>query len=150
MYIHLGFDRTKLQQRAERGSPLVFEIAWEHNSVIYPAPGWVDFGSVILAWWMRAAVELFEGAHHTDFLFMDGPYGFQAQYQEASGLVLLKPRNQFWEWVVPLDTIAQELVKAGNRIIRELYEVNLGEEDRRSLEDGIARIKRTILAQHTD
>jgi hypothetical protein len=73
MHIHLGFDQSKLQRYAQSRSPLVFEVAWEHNEVFYPAPNWSDFGVVILTWWLRAAVDLFEGAESSEFLFMDGP-----------------------------------------------------------------------------
>lgn len=147
MYIHLEFDRDKLHRYAQRGAPLVFEIAWEHDGRYYPAPNWADYGAVILVWWLHAIVELFEGTEKTDFLFMDGPYGLEARYQQTSGLVQLSPRGSDWEWTIPLNGVACAFIQAANTVHRELITVGVGVQERESLAYGVARIRNTILVK---
>lgn len=147
MRIQLSFDIEALELSVQRKTNLVFGIAWEHNDVFYPASNWIDFGTVILPWWLRSSVELFEGAHTAEFLFMDGPYGFRAEYDRKLGVVKLLPRGQEWIWSVELDVLARELVKAANIVSRQLYVLHIGEMDRQSLEYGVAKIRSTILAK---
>lgn len=146
MQIQLRFDHEELHRYAQRDAPLVFDIAWEHEGRYYPAPYWNDFGAVILSWWLRAVVELFEGADTADFLWMDGPLGLTGRYEQASGYVQFVPRKGDWEWSIPLNGLAEELVRAATTVERELLAVELGEEDRRSLAYGVARVRETILA----
>ena len=147
MHIHLRFDHAKLLHRAQRGTPFIFEIAWEHDGKCYPASHWADFGLVVLVWWLRAAAELAEGAQKSEFLFMDGPYGFEAHGQESSKLVTLCPRNQSWEWVIPLATIARELIQAANAVSRELQGAGIDASGIQSLEYGVARLRKAIFAR---
>lgn len=144
MHIQLHFDRDKLNKYAERGSPLVFEIAWEHEGLYYPASNWSDFGAVVLVWWLRALVELLEGSDKAMFLFMDGPYGLEAHYLAASRLVELTPRSKDWKWSIPLDVLAKELIRAANTVSRELLTAGVGRDDRYSLEHGVTRVRNAI------
>lgn len=146
MNIQLGFDHQKLLRYANRGSPLVFEVVWEHEGQHYPAEHWADFGAVIMVWWLRVAVELYEEANEAEFLFMDGPYALRAKYQRETDLVELTPRGQDWVWRISLTELARELIRASNMISRELLSAGVGEADRKSLEYGISRIRATILA----
>jgi hypothetical protein len=146
MEIQLGFHHDELRQRIQRGAPLVFEIAWEHDGVVYPAPHWTDFGAVIMVWWLRVVVELFEGTDTSEFLFMDGPYALEARYQPATGLVELAPRGRNWVWRIPLSIVARELVRAANTVSEELLSAGVGEADRQSVEYGVTRVRSTVLA----
>lgn len=144
MYIQLRFDRGKLLQRAQQGKPLVFDIAWEHEGVYYPAPYWADFGVVILSWWLRAIVELIEeGAG--EFLFMDGPYGINAKYDRDTNYVHLAPKSRDWEWKLSMDMIAHELIRAANAVSRELLANDIGVSERQSLEYGVSRVRKVML-----
>ncbi|NJO81410.1 MAG: hypothetical protein HC828_00725 [Blastochloris sp.] len=143
MNIQLQFDRDKLLQRAQQGKPLVFDIAWEHEGVYYPAPYWADFGVVILSWWLRSVVEIAEeGA--SEFLFMDGPYRINAKYDENTKYIRLTPKGQDWVWVVPIDMIAHELIRAANAISRELLANDIGVSERQSLEYGVSSVRKAI------
>ena len=136
MKLHVRFDDEIIQRYTARGSNPFFAIYWTHEGVAYPEEQWLDFGSVILSWWLRAARELLAGADEVELDFMDGPYTLTAR---ATGdkLSVAAPELQK-AWSASKQELIWELISAAEHIVNKLAELSLP--DTNSLEDSIPRV----------
>lgn len=137
MKIVLNFDKSRLLEYHKRGSPVVFGISWEHQGIYYPSSNWIDFGGVILAWWLGVIWQMQKGNHEGTFQFMDGPYSIKAKHYLGEGIVELFPSGVNFIWKVSFNQIMEEVSEAANRVCQELKELGIGAETQNSLEKAI-------------
>lgn len=55
MELHTSIDAELAAEYCARGARPIFTIYWEHEGRAYPADDWIDFGTVILGWWLVQA-----------------------------------------------------------------------------------------------
>jgi hypothetical protein len=144
MDIVVSFEDQSIVSDSRRGAPLVFGIAWEHEGTYYPSRDWQDFGAVIMVWWLAAASRLATEADEEDFLFMDGPYLIKARYDRQRGVVHLSPDGEHVTWRVHVHELAESLIRGTDAICERLAGLQLGEDDRASLNFGAAQLRRAL------
>lgn len=132
MKLHIEFDDILLRKYQARGANPVFSIYWEHNGVTYPEVGWIDFGSIILSWWLVAATSLLNGSRAEEFLFMDGPY--QLDVRAINDVYHISGSGSNLDWRIPRETLVRELLVATQHVSAKLRE--LGISDDAGLEQG--------------
>ncbi len=142
MKLCVDFDDALIEKYARRGSNPLFTIYWKQGDAAYPEEQWLDFGSVIIGWWLVAAKLLLEGAIQAEFPFMDGPYRLKAH--RTDNMVHFSADKEAWVWRTPIDTFVTELLDAADKVQQKL--VDLGISDQESLQAGI-RLLRTAASQ---
>jgi hypothetical protein len=144
MQIVIGFDEQLLTKWDRRRDVLLFRIAWRCDNIYYPQENWIDFGLVILGWWLGIADRLWQGIQEEDFFFMDGPYSIKAIQHQAEDVVELIPRGLDVTCRTSLAQLSDELIHAANEVCSVLAQTEGSEVHRVVLEKGIARLKATI------
>jgi len=144
MKLHVDFDDDLVKRYMERGRSPVFTIYWTQDQVAYPEDGWMDFGSVILSWWLVAAKSLLGGMAEADLPFMDGPFRLKAHL--IGNLLYVSADDQSWQWHIPMVAFVNELLKGANQVQRKFDE--LGVFDEEGLQDG-ARSLRIAMSSAT-
>ena len=142
MQLVTTFDDVLLAQYSERESPPVFTIYWENCGEYYPEKNWIDFGGVILGWWLVACRHLKKNSS-CDLMFMDGPYRMKAF--NSSNETFIRCRNlggTDYQWVTSYETLASEIRKTANHVSRHLQALSLYPEICSSLDDGIANLNK--------
>ncbi len=145
MKLNVEFEEDLMRQYNERGANPVFVIYWTHNGTAYPEEGWIDFGSVVLSWWLVAAASLLNGSRMEEFLFMDGPY--QLDVRAINDVYHVSGSGSDFDWRVPRETFVRELLVAAERVSRKLGEFAIPDEA--GLEQGIRTLEIAASAQKT-
>lgn len=139
MTLQIGFDEELMRQYAARGASPIFDIHWSCDGETYPSHDWIDFGAVILGWWIVAGERLLRGSKEERFLFMDGPYELRARRQDSS--LQISATYQPLLWTVPLQELMVELIRAADTVSQELLRLGIAEQDRRSLDYGVGLLR---------
>lgn len=137
MRIVLRFDPAEMVRRAQRGTPLVFGIALEHEGGFFPSEDWVDFGAVLLAWWLAAGARLSASGGTEELQFMDGPYSVRVERPAGTDTVRLSAAAAALEWQLPFADFIGALTQAAEEVRRELARLDIAPEDQASLEYGL-------------
>jgi hypothetical protein len=140
MQIRVGFDDEILGRYGSRGSSLLFQIAFENDGIQFPHEGWVDFGCVVLGWWMTAIFRLAEGSHEEELCFMDGPYTLMA-YRRDSELMLRASEGPAFEAKTSLAELRKEVSAAANAVLRHVSRLGLSGPDVGALQTGLSRLQ---------
>lgn len=92
MQLHVAFDDQLLLQYHFRGDELFFEIYFENEGKFYPEERHMDFGEVILQWWVRQLIYSCQYQDTPKLLFMDGDYclEFDKNFESVIGSSSLK------------------------------------------------------------
>ncbi len=150
MNLCVNFDDELMKRYTERQSSPLFTIYWTHEGAAYPEEQWLDFGSVLLSWWLMAAKSLLEGAAEADLSFMDGPFSLQAR--SLGNMLSVTASDQSWRWSVPIDVFVAEILRAADKVQQKFTQ--LGIPDRDGLKIGAQQLKivasqaRTKVIQH--
>jgi len=144
MQIVTNLDKELVAKYYSRGSPILFEIYWEHEGVTYPDQGWTDFGIVVLGWWFYVVNEFRTGVSSSKFSFMDGPYAIEAAYNADTGSIELTPEDLGVTWHLSLQELVTGLINSATQICQELQEFGVAEQERLNLEKNIVQIKRNF------
>lgn len=137
MKLNIDFDDDLIKKYVERGRSPIFSIYWTQDQVAYPEKQWLDFGSVILSWWLVAAKSLLDGATEADFLFMDGP--FRLHVRLIGNLLYVTPDDDSWQWRIATESFVAELLTAANRVQSKFAELGLS--DTEGFQIGIQHLK---------
>lgn len=144
MRILLRFDVAVLQKYEQRSSPLLFEIAWEHEGLFYPEEAWSDFGCVILGWWFRSVINLLQGSGEEKLSFMDGPYSMRVKREGSSSLLSVAPEGLNAIWPTDLHKISEEMLRAANEVSRTLAHLGVGKSDISALQQNAALLRKAM------
>lgn len=87
MQLHVVFDDELLLKYHQRNSPLFFEIYFENEGKFYPEEHHMDFGEVILYWWITETIDCIEKHKLPKFIFMEGNYQLITGVDKATGLL---------------------------------------------------------------
>ncbi len=137
MNLNIGFDDGSIKKYVGRGRSPIFTIYWTQDGVAYPEEQWLDFGSVLLSWWLVAAKSLLDGATEAELPFMDGP--FRLKVRRIGNLLHVSADDQPWQWRTPLKTFVAELLKATSQVQQK--SLDLGVPDREGLQVGVEQLK---------
>lgn len=132
MKLCVDFDDALIEKYVRRGSNSLFTIYWQQEEAAYPEEQWLDFGAVILGWWLVTAKTLVEGALEAEFLFMDGPYRLNAH--RFGNQLHFSAEGEAWLWRVSTETFVSELLEAAAEVKRKFSE--LGISDKSGLQVG--------------
>ncbi len=127
MQLYVDFDDDLIRRYVDRGSNPIFTIYWTQDGVAYPADQWLDFGSVILSWWLAAAKSLLEGAVEAELDFMDGPFRLKAS--RAGNLLYVSADDQSWHWRPTMEAFAAELLRAANQVLRKFNDLGISDQE---------------------
>lgn len=116
MEIHVSSDDMAIVADLERGYQPSFWISWRIDGVSYPSATWIDFGTVILNWWVQVCERLADGATFGKLMFMDGPYEI-AVIRTADGKLILRPQGETRVWTVSLLDLVDALTDAMATVI---------------------------------
>ena len=125
MKLFVYFDDDLIRKYVKRGSHPVFSIYWTQDQIAYPEERWLDFGSVVLSWWLVAAKSLLEGATEAEFSFMDGP--FQLQSRRIGSLLYITAGPQSWQ--TSIETFVSELLRAVTEVKRKFAELGISDKE---------------------
>lgn len=142
MKLCVDFDDALIEKYVRRGSNPLFTIYWKQGEAAYPEEQWLDFGSVIIGWWLVAAKSLVEGAAEAEFPFMDGPYRVKAG--RFGNMVHFSADKEAWVWRTSIDILVSELLNAAEKVQQKL--TSLGASDQESLRSG-TRSLRTAMSK---
>jgi len=140
MEIKVAFDEERMRRYHDRGSPLFFGIHWARQEEAYPADNWLDFGAVILGWWLGAAAKLVEGSTEQKFSFMDGSFSLTARRE--GDLLRITGETEPVAWTIPLEEVTAAVIRAANEVHRELLRLDMAIEEREGLASGIHQLER--------
>lgn len=143
MNLKMTFDEEMMRRYDSRGSELLFNICWVHEKLAYPSEDWLDFGGVIMGWWLVAAVNLLKGEPTERFVFMDGPYAFDAKWLDINSLTITFCNSEH-HWTVPANQFFQELIQGATIICKEFIRIGTGGETRLSIEKGLDELKHLL------
>ena len=156
MKLSLYFDDDLIRKYVKRGSRPLFGIYWTQDQIAFPEEKWLDFGSVVLGWWLVAAKSLLEGATEAELSFMDGP--FQMQVRRIGNLLYVSADEQSWKWQIPIEIFVSELLRAVIDVKRKFAELGISDKEglqvgARDLEIALSEAKKTrstrsIAVQH--
>jgi len=115
MEIHVSSEEMDVAKDLARGIQPTFWISWRINGNCYPDAKWIDFGTVLLNWWIQVCEQLGDGAMFGTFMFMDGPYEIVAM-RSKGGMIALRPNGAYddgrTEWTVTLLDLVNALSAA--------------------------------------
>lgn len=137
MRVVVDFDENLLIRNSTMSTSSIFNIWFEHEDVIYPNPGWSDFGAVILGWWLVTARKLLQGELQGDFPFMDGPYSLKVIRLFSSGMVQITFRGLTDVWEVELTEFVLAISEAAKRTHHVLTTLNIHHQEQAGLKTGI-------------
>lgn len=143
MKVQLRFDDDLIRKYVQREADPFFGIYWLHNGIAYPEEGWLDFGSVILGWWLMAATSLLRGSLEEEFLFMDGPYALSVRPLGNQYHISMEGRSELWK--VERSSFMNELLSAANQTVAKLNELQIP--DKEGLQIGIRELKAALAEQ---
>lgn len=136
MKLHVDFDDDLIKKYVKRGSSPIFTIYWIQDQVAYPENQWLDFGSVILSWWLVAAKSLLEGATEAELPFMDGPYCLEVR--RFGNQLYVSANDQSWQWRTPIENFVEELLRATREVLRKFDELSVS--DKEGLQAGVQHL----------
>ncbi len=143
MKLQLRFDDDLIRKYVEREADPFFGICWLHNGIAYPEAEWLDFGSVILGWWLMTATSLVRGSLEEEFLFMDGPYALSVRSRNNLYHISMEGRSE--SWTVERTSFMNELLSAANQTVAKLNELQIP--DKEGLQIGIRELKAALAEQ---
>lgn len=129
MQITVNFDEALLIRYKAGFEPLLFEITWNNDEIVYPMKNWSDFGKVILGFWVVTISEIIDGSDEVEFYFMDGPYFISAKYNREINLLYLSPKGINSTWTVSLNDLIKQLISAFEEVNSGLVQRNIGVKD---------------------
>lgn len=136
------FDDELIQEYVARDAKPIFTIYWEHEGRAYPADDWIDFGTVILDWWLIHAESLIRDGTPARLDFMDGPY---CLHITRFGQVLrIEAEIHEFVWECTLQEFIKSMRTATWSVIRRLDDLGLEEHDRYWLEHGLRKLTEAI------
>lgn len=145
MNIKVQFDNQHFTSLTENRNNLLFYIYWEHNSVCYPSDNWLDFGYIILGWWVTNIIKLQEGADEGKFSFMDGPYSIGIKLYREIGIVELSPEKIDIVWKVSFVEVIQKILQAVNNVYKESLKIKPLEKEQKILRKYSAILEKILL-----
>lgn len=145
MKLHIDFDDELMYRYHRRGASPLLTIYWTLGQEAYPQEGWVDFGTVVLGWWLVAGCSLLAGSRKEVLPFMDGPY--QLSVRPVRELFYVSASDSTEECKVSQTAFFNELLTAANRTTTKLNE--LGLPDSTGLQIGVKKLKAAFSEQET-
>jgi hypothetical protein len=124
---------------------VLFPIFWEHEGNYYPSDDWMDFGCVIIGWWVNTLVQLLQGSNEEKFSFMDGPYSLNAKFNQPTGIVNLYPEGTDKTWSIDIIEILKSLSQSIDLICEKFEEEGLNEHDKEVFKKYSAIIQNHLL-----
>ena len=140
MNINIRFDNELLKRYSDRRDNLLFTIFISNGDINYPSEDWLDFGTIILGWWLYQSGKLLDGNEAVEFLFMDGPYKVKITQTDAVDTCRIDIEDWDISWSVSISELVNELIRATNYVCRYLKQAGIGEKERRSLTKGISSL----------
>jgi len=140
MKLNIDFDDALIKKYAGRGRSPLIALYWTHDGQAYPENGWLDFGSVVLSWWLVAAKSLVEGAAEVELPFMDGP--FRLMIRSHGNMLSVTSDDYSWQWRTTMESFAFELLTATKHLQNKLTE--LGMADTEGLQTGVQHLRAAI------
>ena len=144
MKLSYRVDEPLLMEYHKRKSPVLIYIWWESSGEYYPESNWMDFGIVILSWWIAATNKLYSGSKREELIFMDGPYRLYL-HSEVSELIV-KSKDTHIEWRTTIEDLAFELIRVGDEICSVLDRMNVKDSDSKSLLNSLDKLKNNALS----
>src|SRR5437588_5592384 len=117
MNLRITFDDALLLRYDRRGASASFGICWEHEGTWYPSPNWIDFGAVILDWWMIAARNLMQGERRQELYFMDGPFRLILTLLKDGTTVVCTDPKESLHWIFTLNELITQLRNASMEVV---------------------------------
>lgn len=130
MNIRVKMDNYNFPNIGEVRENFQFEIYWEHDGLFYPMEHWVDFGCILVGWWVSTVIKLLRGNSEGSFAFMDGPYSLLAKLDQNTQTLSLQPRGMNITWEMNFTELLVALSQAVSLIHEKLIEREVSEEDK--------------------
>jgi hypothetical protein len=124
--LRITFDDRIARSYVERGASPLMYIHWDFGHMQYPSDDWMDFGAVIVPWWLVNSHDMILGSEGARFSFMDGPYSIVAKRDDSQ--LRLSFRGQPDIVAVAVLPFIDSLLTAARALCREL--------DRRGINNG--------------
>ncbi len=141
MNIVLGFDEETLRRYEGRNSPLLFSIVLEDDGQVFPEDGWLDFGCVILGWWIGAVLRMSAGTSEEELAFMDGPFTLIATRTEERLNIRSSEGDPFLA-ATTLSSFSSAVRQAANEALRHMSEAGVSGDDVRALDIALRELQK--------
>jgi hypothetical protein len=144
MKLSVSLKARILSEYEDRGSSSFFTIFWQHTQESYPTDSWMDFGAILLGWWIVATLKLLRGERHQDLVFMDGPYRLSLELGDDGSTITCTAPNSTIRWITSLDELANEVRSSALAVIRQLEQFGIDQKERRALQIGLAQLQKSL------
>jgi hypothetical protein len=124
---------------------LLFPILWEHAGDVYPRKDWIDFGCIIIGWWVTTVVKFLRGHDEGSFSFMDGPYALLAKFDRQTRIVTLHLQGTDKTWYVNIIEIMEALSQNIDIVYEKFEQEGVGEYDKEVFRKYTAIIQNNLL-----
>ena len=125
MRINFQIDPGLVEHYRARAPRILVGMNLEHGGTYYPSEEWLDFGGIVLGWWLMAFAKLRGGEEPQCLCFMDGPYELVVRTVEH--MLVLRSDDNSIEWRVDVDEFEHELLRASELAIEAFREHGVAE-----------------------
>lgn len=141
MRIVTDFDPELMREYTERGRSPLITLYVEHGGFAYPETDWIDFGCIVLSWWLVAMIELYQNRHEIVLRFMDGPYGLHLVRRSVHVCISTIDDKVIGE--ATLMDLSNTIITAALETLAKLEE--LGLPDNSGLQQGVEALRKISL-----
>jgi hypothetical protein len=121
--VHVEVDPVTCRRYVERGDEPLMTIFWSNGRWAYPGDGWMDFGSVIIYWWIVAISRMQSGvADACDLPFMDGSFRLRVHRVGDCDSVRVSDPTGEVQTVTTLDALAGAVADAAVEMFAQLQQ----------------------------
>lgn len=144
MEIKVEFDDELLKEYEKRNSSPFFKIVIEQEGQFYPSKNWMDFGAVILNWWIDGLLHLLNSGRCQEFLFMEGNYEIKIRHRRSSKMMELQPLGIETIWKISPEAIAESVLQAAETVIKKLAQLDIGKRERKALKNSAEQLRKVL------
>jgi len=144
MEIKLEFDDELLKEYEKRNSSPFFKSVIEQEGQFYPSKNWMDFGAVILNWWIDALLHLLGSERGQEFLFMEGNYEIKIRHRRSSKMMELQPLGIETIWKISPEAITESVLQAAETVIEKLAQLDIGKRERKALKNSAEQLRKVL------
>ena len=120
------------------------QIYWQNGQEFYPCERWIDFGVVLLNWWINGIGKLYDGSSREEFLFMDGPFSLYVTKTGPDLEIISRDMSIRWRATFPL--LLEQMIHASTAVCEMHSSLNIDGPSYQNLRLGVQKLREMLAA----